>query len=107
MRFYCWEQLNVLGRVMTKRNAVWLCFLVAISTVATCRAQTVEQPRVTLSIGTFYIGFLPVPVAEARGLFNAEGLDVTVQNFGASGAKALQALVGGSTDVVVGGVDHT
>ena len=40
-------------------------------------------------------------------MFKAQGLDVTIQNFGASGAKALQSLIGGSSDVVVGFYDHT
>jgi len=71
------------------------------------RAQAIEQPKLTLSIGTFIISYLPLPVAEAKGFFKAQGLDVTIQNFGASGAKALQSLIGGSSDVVVGFYDHT
>ena len=65
-------------------------------------AQPIEHPKLTLSIGTFIISYLPLPVAEAKGFFKAQGLDVTIQNFGASGAKALQSLIGGSSDVVVG-----
>ena len=70
-------------------------------------AQAVEQPKLTLSIGTFIISYLPLPVAEAKGFFKKQGLDVTIQNFGAGGAKALQSLIGGSSDVVVGFYDHT
>jgi len=70
------------------------------------RAQ-VEHPKLTLSIGTFIISYLPLPVAEAKGFFKRQGLDVTIQNFGAGGAKALQSLIGGSSDVVVGFYDHT
>jgi NitT/TauT family transport system substrate-binding protein len=70
-------------------------------------AQAIEHPKLTLSIGTFIISYLPLPVADAKGLFKAQGLDVTIQNFGASGAKALQSLIGGSSDVVVGFYDHT
>ncbi len=70
-------------------------------------AETVEKPEFSLAIGTFNIGFLPLPIAQSLDLFRAEGLDVTVQNFGASGAKALQSLIGGSTDVVLGAYDHT
>jgi NitT/TauT family transport system substrate-binding protein len=71
------------------------------------RAQTIEHPKLTLSIGTFIISYLPLPVAEAKGFFKQQGLDVTIQNFGAGGAKALQSLIGGSSDVVVGFYDHT
>src|SRR5581483_10078329 len=67
----------------------------------------VEHPKLTLSIGTFIISYLPLPVADAKGFFKRQGLDVTIQNFGAGGAKALQSLIGGSSDVVVGFYDHT
>ena len=90
----------------------WLCracVALAIIAFAPVRAgaQPIEHPKLTLSIGTFIISYLPLPVAEAKGLFKNQGLDVTVQNFGASGAKALQSLIGGSSDVVVGFYDHT
>jgi NitT/TauT family transport system substrate-binding protein len=90
----------------------WLCracVALAIIALAPVRAgaQPIEHPKLTLSIGTFIISYLPLPVAEAKGLFKNQGLDVTVQNFGASGAKALQSLIGGSSDVVVGFYDHT
>jgi NitT/TauT family transport system substrate-binding protein len=71
------------------------------------RAQVIEHPKLTLSIGTFIISYLPLPVADAKGFFKRQGLDVTIQNFGAGGAKALQSLIGGSSDVVVGFYDHT
>jgi len=34
--------------------------------------------QLTLSIGTFIISYLPLPVAESKGLFRNQGLDVTV-----------------------------
>jgi len=70
-------------------------------------AQVIEHPKLTLSIGTFIISYLPLPVADAKGFFKRQSLDVTIQNFGAGGAKALQSLIGGSSDVVVGFYDHT
>lgn len=70
-------------------------------------AQAIEHPKLTLSIGTFIISYLPLPVAEAKGFFKKQGLDVQIQNFGAGGSKALQSLIGGSSDVVVGFYDHT
>ena len=86
--------------------------LVAIALAALALAPLranaqIEQPKLTLSIGTFIISYLPLPVAEAKGFFKRQGLDVTIQNFGAGGAKALQSLIGGSSDVVVGFYDHT
>ena len=40
------------------------------------------------------------------GFYKEEGLEVELQDF-EGGAKALQALVGGSADVVSGYYDHT
>ena len=45
------------------------------------------------------IYYLPLSIAEARGYFKDEGLDVSIADF-AGGSKALQAVVGGSADVV-------
>src|SRR5690242_7838129 len=70
-------------------------------------AQLPERPSVTISVGSFVVGFLPLPLAHAQGYFREQGLDVELENFGAGGGKALQALIGGSTDAVVGGYDHT
>jgi NitT/TauT family transport system substrate-binding protein len=50
--------------------------------------------------------YLPLTIAEQLGYFKAEGLDVTIVDF-AGGAKALQAVVGGSADVVSGAFEHT
>src|SRR5258708_38648799 len=70
-------------------------------------AQPIEHPKLTLSIGRLLVYSLPLPVADSKGLFKNQGLGVTVQNFGGSGAKAPQSLIGGSSDVVVGFYDHT
>jgi NitT/TauT family transport system substrate-binding protein len=70
-------------------------------------AQTLEKPKLTLAVGgknLFY--YLPLTIAEQLGYFKAEGLDVTIVDF-AGGAKALQAVVGGSADVVSGAFEHT
>jgi len=50
--------------------------------------------------------YLPLTVAERQGYFKAEGLEVEIPDF-AGGAKALQALVGGSADMVSGAYEHT
>jgi NitT/TauT family transport system substrate-binding protein len=70
-------------------------------------AQTPEKDKVTVSIGTWVVGYLPLPIAKIKGYFKDSGVDVSIQNFDAGGSKALQALVGGSTDLVVGFYDHT
>ena len=70
-------------------------------------AQTLEKPKVAIAVGgknLFY--YLPLTIAEQLGYFKDEGLQVEISDF-AGGAKALQALVGGSADVVSGAFEHT
>jgi len=70
-------------------------------------AQALEKPKVTLAVGgKNLLYYLPLTIAEQLGYFKAEGLDVTIVDF-AGGAKALQAVVGGSADVVSGAFEHT
>ena len=71
------------------------------------RAQALEKPKLTLAVGgKNLLYYLPLTIAEQRGYFKAEGLDVNIVDF-AGGARALQALVGGSADVVSGAFEHT
>ncbi|MFP8836085.1 ABC transporter substrate-binding protein [Hydrogenophaga sp. XSHU_21] len=70
-------------------------------------AQGLEKPKTTIAVGgknLFY--YLPLTIAEQLGYFKDEGLDVTIVDF-AGGARALQAVVGGSADVVSGAFEHT
>ena len=72
------------------------------------RAQSqLEKPSVAIAVGgkaSFY--YLPLTLAEQLGYFKAEGLDVEISDF-AGGSRALQAVVGGSADVVSGAYEHT
>ena len=66
-----------------------------------------EKTKIALSVGgkaAFY--YLPLTISEQLGYFKAEGLDVEISDF-AGGARALQALVGGSADVCSGAFEHT
>ncbi len=70
-------------------------------------AQALEKQKVTIAVGgknLFY--YLPLTIAEQQGYFKDEGLDVTIVDF-AGGSRALQAVVGGSADVVSGAFEHT
>jgi NitT/TauT family transport system substrate-binding protein len=74
---------------------------------ALLRAQAVEKPKLTLAVGgKNLLYYLPLTMAEQRGYFKAEGLEVSIVDF-AGGARALQAVVGGSADVVSGAFEHT
>ncbi len=69
--------------------------------------QALEKPKTTIAVGgRNLLYYLPLTIAEQRGFFKAEGLDITVADF-AGGARALQAVVGGSADVVSGAFEHT
>ena len=70
-------------------------------------AQTLEKPKLTLAVGgKNLLYYLPLTVAESLGYFKAEGLEVTIADF-AGGSRALQAMIGGSADVVSGAFEHT
>lgn len=70
-------------------------------------AQTPEKPKLTIAVGgKNLLYYLPLTIAEQLGYFKAEGLDVTIVDF-AGGSRALQAVVGGSADVVSGAFEHT
>jgi len=74
---------------------------------AVLRAQTLEKKNVTLAVGgQALIYYLPLSIAHQRNYFKDEGLDARIVDF-AGGSKALQAVVGGSADVVSGAFEHT
>ena len=69
-------------------------------------AQAPEKARVVLGVGGKpLLYYLPLTIAERKGFFKQQGLDVEINDFG-GGAKSLQALVGGSVDVVTGAYEH-
>lgn len=81
--------------------------LVAATLPQWAAAQSLEKTKLTLAVGgKNLLYYLPLTIAEQLGYFKAEGLDVTIVDF-AGGAKALQAVVGGSADVVSGAFEHT
>lgn len=73
---------------------------------ASAQSQTVEKPNLKLSVGgKGILYYLPLTIAERQGYFKAEGLNIEINDF-AGGAKALQALIGGSVDVTTGSFEH-
>lgn len=62
---------------------------------------------VTIGVGgQASIVYLPTTLAQQLGYYEEEGLNVTLQDF-QGGSKSLEALMGGSVDVVSGYYDHT
>jgi NitT/TauT family transport system substrate-binding protein len=79
----------------------------AVVLAAPAGAQGLEKPKLTIGVGGKpLIYYLPLTIAERNGYFKAEGLDVEILDF-PGGAKALQALLGGSVDIVSGAYEHT
>lgn len=71
------------------------------------QATKPEKSKIAIAVGgkaAFY--YLPLTISEQLGYFTAEGLEVEISDF-AGGARALQAVVGGSADVVSGAYEHT
>jgi NitT/TauT family transport system substrate-binding protein len=69
-------------------------------------AQAPEKKAVTIAVGgKAALYYLPLTLAERLGYFKDAGLDVQILDF-PGGAKSLQAMMGGSADVVAGGFDH-
>ena len=84
--------------------------VVVLGVLAATPAAAQDKPelgKVRLAVGgkpaLFY---LPLTVTERLGLFREQGLEVEISDF-PGGARALQALMGGSADVVTGAFDHT
>jgi NitT/TauT family transport system substrate-binding protein len=71
------------------------------------RASALEKKAIHIAVGgESLVYYLPLTIANINGYFKQEGLEVKVSNF-AGGSKALQAVVGGSADVVSGAYEHT
>ena len=95
---------------MIKRSlaaAATAALLVGAAVAAGAQDAKPEMSRVRLAVGgkpaLFY---LPLTVTERLGYFREAGLEVEISDF-PGGARALQALIGGSADVVTGAFDHT
>lgn len=79
----------------------------SLAAPADAQAQKPELAKVRLAVGgKSSLYYLPLTVTERLGYFKEAGLDVEISDF-AGGAKSLQALIGGSADVVTGSFDHT
>jgi NitT/TauT family transport system substrate-binding protein len=97
-----------------KAGPPWRCVralhavaIVAAWAAACASAHDPAATHVRIAIGgQTQMVYLPTTLAEALGFYEFEKLDVELQDF-EGGSKALQALIGGSADVVSGYYDHT
>src|SRR6267142_479752 len=90
---------------MKKRLVVAVALGLAVS--ASAAGPALEKKDVTIAVGgktLFY--YLPLTLAERLGYFKDQGLQVEIVDF-AGGAKSLQAMMGGSADMVSGSFEHS
>ena len=84
----------------------WLVML-ALALLAAAPTGATAQTKVRLAVGgQSALYYLPLTVTDRLGYFKDEGLAVEISDL-QGGSKALQALLGGSADVVTGAFDHT
>ena len=96
----------------TQRSRAFFVFVsfvsfLVVQSLACARKPGENSARVRIAIGgQNQLIYLPTTLAQELGFYRDEGLDVELQDH-AGGAKSLQALLGGSADVVSGFYDHT
>ena len=89
----------------TRLSLLVLALILALAGGA--RGQAIEKKQLTLGVGgKSALYYLPLTICERLGYFKEQGLDVIIEDF-RGGAQSLQALVGGSVDVVTGAYEHT
>lgn len=94
-------------KIRTFLAAAAILALSAGAASAPAFAQALEKAKITMGVGGKpLLYYLPLTVAETKGFFKEEGLEVEINDFG-GGARSLQALLGGSVDVVAGAYEHT
>lgn len=80
--------------------------LLAAPSIARAQGKP-EKPKINLAVGgANALYYLSLSIADRKGFFKEQGLDVTISDF-AGGSKSLEALMGGSADVTAGAYEHT
>jgi NitT/TauT family transport system substrate-binding protein len=103
------RELKVKNVLFNRRIFSSLAALSAVSVAvpALWAQPRLEKTRIAIAVGGKAAFFhLPLTIAEQLGYFTAEGLAVEISDF-AGGSRVLQAVVGGSADVVSGAYEQT
>jgi NitT/TauT family transport system substrate-binding protein len=83
-----------------------IVLLLALALAPLAHAQ-IEKPDVHIAVGgKTALYYLPLTITERLGYFKDEGLNVRISDF-PGGTRSLEAVVGGSADVVAGAYEHT
>jgi len=84
-----------------------LVLTVAALALSSAAHGQIEKPDVHIAVGgKTALYYLPLTITERLGYFKDEGLNVRISDF-AGGTRSLEAVVGGSADVVAGAYEHT
>src|SRR6266571_2681545 len=79
---------------------------IALAVCTAAQAQ-IEKRDVHIAVGgKVALYYLPLTLTERLGYFRDEGLNVRISDF-PGGTRSLEAVVGGSADVVAGAYEHT
>jgi len=79
----------------------------ALAVAAFSAQAQIEKRDVHIAVGgKVALYYLPLTITERLGYFKDEGLNVRISDF-AGGTRSLEAVVGGSADVVSGSYEHT
>ncbi len=97
----------VIRQLGVVRQAFPPAFLIALIVLISACSRPEAQPNVRIAIGgQAQLIYLTATLAQELGYYKDAGLTVTLLDF-PGGQKSLEALLGGSTDVVCGFYDHT
>jgi NitT/TauT family transport system substrate-binding protein len=81
--------------------------VLALSILPGAAFAQLEKRDVHIAVGgKVALYYLPLTITERLGYFKDEGLNVRISDF-AGGTRSLEAVVGGSADVVSGSYEHT
>src|SRR4051812_1577481 len=84
-----------------------LVLLAGLALATAAEAQQIEKRDVHIAVGgKSALYYLPLVLTERLNYFKDEGLSVRISDF-AGGTRSLEAVVGGSADVVAGAYEHT
>ncbi|HTR86837.1 MAG TPA: ABC transporter substrate-binding protein [Reyranella sp.] len=81
--------------------------LIASPAIVRAQGSKPEKSKVSLAVGgKSALYYLSLTIAEKKGFFKDAGLEMEISDF-PGGTKSLEALMGGSVDVVAGAYEHT
>ena len=83
--------------------------LAAFATLLASLSASAASAQTDVSVGVggrSIVTFLPFTIADSLGYFKKEGLTIKIDDFH-GGSNSVEALVGGSVDFALGGLDHS